>query len=326
MSHELTTPADGRIEYAYLRAHGAGWHGLGNPVESAVDVDAWLAASGMGAYTIQRSKVRYAVAHGATPESFREMPESIVLFRSDNKKPLGLVSDRYKVVQPKQMLEFFRDIVKVGGLELSAAGTIYDGKRYWATARIGEASPLSVHDRIGGFLLISSSADGSSATEVRRTSTRVVCRNTLAIAQSEGKAHVSITHRSEFNPERIKQYMGLNEAAWAAFRHQIVRLGNINCSNEQAEETTVALLGGQQDKVRASAAFNKIMDLFNGGGKGSKLDGVWGTAWGYTNAVTEYVDHWTRARSDANRFVSAQWGQGADLKDRAFAAMLALAG
>jgi hypothetical protein len=120
--------------------------------------------------------------------------------------------------------------------------------------------------------------------------------------------------------------MGLNEAAWAAFRHQIVRLGNINCSNEQAEETTVALLGGQQDKVRASAAFNKIMDLFNGGGKGSKLDGVWGTAWGYTNAVTEYVDHWTRARSDANRFVSAQWGQGADLKDRAFAAMLALAG
>lgn len=332
MSHELTTHADGRIEYAYLRAHGAGWHGLGNPVESGVDVDAWLAASGMGAYTIQRSKVRYAVAHGATPESFREIPESIVLFRSDNKKPLGLVSDRYKVVQPKQMLEFFRDIVKVGGLELSAAGTIYDGKRYWATARIGEASPLSVHDKIGGFLLIASSADGSAATEVRRTSTRVVCRNTLAIAHGEGKPSVSVSHRSEFDPDCVKKFMGLNEAAWAAFRHQVVRLGNINCSVEQAQETTVALLGGggtdgiTQDKVRTSAAFNKIMDLFNGAGKGSKLDGVWGTAWGYTNAVTEYVDHWTRARSDANRFVSSQWGQGADLKNRAFSAMLALAG
>jgi hypothetical protein len=41
--------------------------------------------------------------------------------------------------------------------------------------------------------------------------------------------------------------------------------------------------------------------------------------------VTEYIDHWTRARSDENRFVSSQWGQGADMKQRAVDAVLALA-
>jgi phage/plasmid-like protein (TIGR03299 family) len=227
-------------------------------------------------------------------------------------------------VQPAQVIEFFRDIVKVGGLELSAAGTIYGGKRFWATAKIGEASPTSVKDKIGGYLLLSTSADGSQRTEARRTSIRVVCRNTLAVAVGEAAPWVKISHRTEFDPEEIKQFMGLNEAAWDAFRHQITHLANIPVDQEKAEELTEAVLGGGE-KVIASAGYNKILDLFNGDGKGADLDGVYGTGWGYVNAVTEYIDHWTRARSDENRFVSSQWGQGADMKQRAVNAVLALA-
>jgi hypothetical protein len=43
------------------------------------------------------------------------------------------------------------------------------------------------------------------------------------------------------------------------------------------------------------------------------------------NSFTEYVDHWARARSEENRFVSSQWGQGADLKDRALDNLLSVA-
>ncbi len=326
MSHELTTnTVTGQIEYAYLRADGAGWHGLGNPVDNGTDIDAWRVAAGMD-WCIKRSKVRYAVDRTGDASAFLELPEQHVLFRSDTKAALGIVSDRYKVVQPAEVLEFFRDIVKVGGLELSAAGTIYGGKRFWATAKIGEASPLSIKDSIGGFLLVSTSADGSSGTEVRRTSVRTVCQNTLAMAMADAKPSVRVTHRSVFDPSQVKEFMGLNEAAWAAFRHQIVRLANVPVSAELADVTTAVLLGNgpSDDKVRLSAGYNKIIDLFNGDGKGAKLDGVFGTAWGYVNAVTEYVDHWTRARTDENRFVAAQWGQGADIKNRALNAMTAL--
>jgi hypothetical protein len=116
----------------------------------------------------------------------------------------------------------------------------------------------------------------------------------------------------------------LNEAAWEAFRHQVTRLANIPVDQDKAEELTEVVLGGGE-KVIASAGYNKILDLFNGAGKGATLDGVYGTGWGYVNAITEYVDHWTRARSDENRFVSAQWGPGADMKQRAVAAVLSLA-
>jgi phage/plasmid-like protein (TIGR03299 family) len=323
MSHELTTNAiTKQVEFAYLQSDGLPWHGLGQAMPDGASIDQWRVAAGMD-WKIQRAKVRYPVSHDPSVP-MREIADKHVLLRSDTKDALGVVSDSYKVVQPAQVIEFFRDIVKVGGLELSAAGTIYGGKRFWATAKIGEASPTSVKDKIGGYLLLSTSADGSQRTEARRTSIRVVCRNTLAVAVGEAAPWVKISHRTEFDPEEIKQFMGLNEAAWDAFRHQITHLANIPVDQEKAEELTETVLGGGE-KVIASAGYNKILDLFNGDGKGADLDGVYGTGWGYVNAVTEYIDHWTRARSDENRFVSSQWGQGADMKQRAVDAVLALA-
>jgi len=320
MAHELTTNQLGQVEFAYLEQDGLPWHGLGQPMPVGASIDEWRSKAGMD-WRIQRSEVRFNTSR--TEEVLVKMPEQHVLFRSDNHEALGLVSKKYQVVQPSEVIEFFRDIAKAGGLELSAAGTIYGGKRFWATAKIGEASPTSISDKIGGYLLISTSADGSLATEVRRTTVRTVCSNTLAMAMADAHASVRVTHKSVFDPAAVKEFMGLNEAAWAAFKHQVVRLANKPVLIEAAESITADILGGG-DKVQATAGYNKILDLFQGEAKGSDLDGVQGTAWGYINAVTEYADWFSRARSQENRFVSAQWGPGADLKQRALDAVLAV--
>lgn len=321
MAHELTTNQDGQVEFAYLERDGLPWHGLGQAMPDGASIEEWRKQAGMD-WRIQRSKVRYAVSRDDGAE-FEEMADQHVLFRSDNKKALGLVSERYKVVQPKDVIEFFRDIARAGGLELSAAGTIFEGRRFWATAKIGEASPTSVKDKIGGYLLISTSADGSLATEVRRTTVRTVCSNTLAMAMKDAPASVKVSHKSVFDAQQVKEFMGLNEAAWEAFKHQVVRLANKPVILEAAEAVTAELLGGG-DKVYASAGYNKILDLFQGQAKGADFDGVGGSAWGYINAVTEYADWFSRARTHENRFVSSQWGQGADLKQRALDKMIAL--
>ena len=320
MAHELTTNQLGQVEFAYLEQDGLPWHGLGQPMPVGASIDEWRSKAGMD-WRIQRSEVRFNTSR--TEEVLVKMPEQHVLFRSDNHEALGLVSKKYQVVQPSEVIEFFRDIAKAGGLELSAAGTIYGGKRFWATAKIGEASPTSISDKIGGYLLISTSADGSLATEVRRPTVRTVCSNTLAMAMADAHASVRVTHKSVFDPAAVKEFMGLNEAAWAAFKHQVVRLANKPVLIEAAESITADILGGG-DKVHATAGYNKILDLFQGEAKGSELDGVQGTAWGYINAVTEYADWFSRARSQENRFVSAQWGPGADLKQRALDAVLAV--
>jgi len=320
MAHELTTNQQGQVEFAYLEQDGLPWHGLGQPMPVGASIEEWRKQAGMD-WRIQRSEVRFNTSR--TEEVLMKMPEQHVLFRSDNHEALGLVSKKYQVVQPSEVIEFFRDIAKAGGLELSAAGTIYGGKRFWATAKIGEASPTSIKDKISGFLLISTSADGSLATEVRRTTVRTVCSNTLAMAMADAHASVRVTHKSVFDPAAVKDFMGLNEAAWAAFKHQVVRLANKPVVLEEAEQLTAFILGGGE-KVQATAGYNKILDLFQGEAKGSGLEGVQGTAWGYINAVTEYADWFSRARSQENRFVSAQWGPGADLKQRALDAVLAV--
>jgi phage/plasmid-like protein (TIGR03299 family) len=323
MSHELTQRENGQVEFAYAVADGEPWHGLGHPMQPGATVEEWRIAAGME-WAIKRSKVRYATSMDPTTPLI-EVPEKHVLFRSDTHAPLGVVSDKYKTVQPAEVLDFFKDIARAGGLELSAAGTIFGGKRFWATAKIGEASPTGVNDKINGFLLISTSADGSLSTEVRRTTVRAVCNNTLSMALSKVNNGVKITHRSVFKPEDVHAFMGLNEAAWASFRHQIETLANTDLKLDAAEEAAVSVFGGDPDKVRTSAGFGKVMDLFANSGLGAKEDGVYGTAWGFVNAFTEYADHWTRARSAENRFVSSQWGSGAQLKDAAMAKALALA-
>jgi hypothetical protein len=111
--------------------------------------------------------------------------------------------------------------------------------------------------------------------------------------------------------------MELNNAAFDSFVFKLEQLAHTDLRLDKAEAMAVEVFGGEEGKVRTSAGFNKVMDLFSGQGLGAKEDGVYGTAWGFVNAFTEYADHWTRARSADNRMASAQWGAGAALKQRA---------
>lgn len=327
MAHELSERESGLIEFAFNKKHGAAWHGLGQEVtaEHVHDVDHWRVAAGMD-WRVCRSRVRFGDG-----DNQQVWDENHVLFRCDTKAPLGIVSPSYKIVQPGEVVEFFRDLVEAGGMELSAMGTLQGGRRFWATAQIGEAAPVSVKDKIGGYVLLSTSADGSLATEARLTTVRTVCANTLAMARAEGKAAFKLSHRSVFDANRIKADMRLNDEAWTTFRQNVRRLAEKPVSIAAAEQHVLQILTGSnvqavQDEAREkSRGFAKIMGLFNGAGKGAMLDGVYGTAWGLLNAVTEYTDHHVAARSDENRFISAQWGPSAEVKTRAFDYLLAKA-
>jgi phage/plasmid-like protein (TIGR03299 family) len=323
MSHELTEHVDGRVEYAYRADHGLPWHGLGQQMtpEEYHSTDAWVVKAGMQ-WKANRSRVRYG--EGASSQIFEG---AHVLFRSDTKAPLGIVSPAYKTVQPRDLLDVFRNVLREGGLEMSSAGTLFGGKRFWCTAKIGEGSPVSMRDRIGAYLLGVSSLDGSLKTSFRRSSTRVVCNNTLRMAFAEGPAELTVSHRSHFDAKAVREFMQLNTAAWDSFRHTIARLANKPVDKEVSAVVLQGLFGGagkDADKVRESVGYKTVLDLFNGSGKGAKLDGAFGTAWGLLNAVTEYADHHVRAQSNENRLASAQWGNGAQLKDRALEALTAL--
>ena len=82
------------------------------------------------------------------------------LHRSDNDAPLGIVSSSYEIVQPNEAFDFFRDLIHSIGLEINTAGTLFGGKRYFVSAKIGEQA-LIQNDNIRGYLLFTTSADGT---------------------------------------------------------------------------------------------------------------------------------------------------------------------
>ena len=190
----VTVRQNGFAEMAFVGEKA--WHGLGQELPEGADIETWKTAAGMD-WKIQRSKVRYF----ADREGYQqlEMPGQNVLFRSDSKAPLGIVSKDYKVVQPGEVLEFFRDLTQASGYTLNTAGTLFDGKRFWALAKVGEDAAVVGEDMVGGYLLLSTSCDGAMATTAKFTTIRVVCNNTLSMAlRAKDRKTVTISHRTKF--------------------------------------------------------------------------------------------------------------------------------
>lgn len=322
MAHELTIRANGKAEMALVGE--AAWHGLGQYLPAGASIEEWQVAAGMD-WKIQRSKVRYS-----TGEELLEIPDQHILFRSDTKAPLGNVSDKYKIVQPGAVLEFFRDLVDEAGFSLETAGTLFGGKRFWALARIGEDAVVAGEDRVGGFLLLNSSCDGSSRTSARFTTVRVVCNNTLTMA-TQGKAEVAVSHKSEWKPGQVKDTLGIARGEFATFMQQAKALSKKRMSQLAAADFVRKLLldtgvTRKADEVHETSGYKSIMNLFAGSAMGGTLMSAEGSAWGLLNAVTEHVDHsaGTKRKSQDHVLWNAWYGPGEALKNAALKQALAL--
>jgi phage/plasmid-like protein (TIGR03299 family) len=300
------------------------WHGLGQLMTTGASIEDWQREAGMD-YKVQRSVIRYATERDLThPSQFRTVDDKHVLFRSDTGAPLGVVSDSYKVVQPMEVLEFFRDWAEQGGLTIESAGVLFGGRRYFATAKLADAVSIDGgRDTVVPYALLSTSADGSLATECRWTTVRTVCNNTLTMAR-KGAAAFKVSHRSVFVADDARAVVESAHEEFGAFMTAARYLSTVSMKVDEAEDMTLRLLMKTNEEVtRASAGFNRIMGLFNGQGMGSNFETAHDTAWGWLNAVTEYVDHHSRTRSEENRQASALWGQGDALKAKALALVTA---
>lgn len=322
MAHELATAND----MAYIGE--TPWHGLGNKLPQNQPIEVWQKSAGMD-FEIMQTDVLFNAANGnGNMLNLRSNPDATVLYRSDNNEPLSVVSKRYKVVQPKDVLGFYRDLVSVGGFELETAGILKGGKKLWALARTGQETLLPGLDKVKAYLLLATSCDGSLATTAQFTSVRVVCNNTLQMAVGENKGAIRVPHSTTFDPAAVKQELGLGLSSWDAFMASIKAMSNRPVNKFEAMSYLVNVLGDPAlplNEQPNQKAIQTVHGLYSGEGKGSKLQSANGTAWGLVNGITEYVDSHRRAKNQDYRLDSAWFGQGAQLKGKAFEQAMALA-
>lgn len=296
------------------------WHGLGNKLAPQQPIEAWKKKAGMD-WQIESSEVRF-LSDSNNVVVINAFPEQKVLYRSDTKAPLAVVSKRFHVVQPGEILEFYRDLTAYNGFELETAGVLREGRKFWALAKTGQSSTLKGRDRVDGYLLLATACDGTLATTAQFTSVRVVCNNTLQIALGNASGAIKVPHRSQFDPEAVKRQLGITVSSWDGFVARMKALVDRPVDPDSVEGVlrrvlTYAAPDGKAPVVNEQAMAT-VRSLYEGGGRGALMASSRGTAWGLLNSVTEYVDHHRRARSDDHRRDAAWFGQGAQIKQRAW--------
>jgi phage/plasmid-like protein (TIGR03299 family) len=300
-------------------ANATPWHGLGNRLATKQPIEVWAQQAGMD-WQIRESPVRFMTENAGSLGSIMSFPEQKVLYRSDTKVPLSVVSQRYQVVQPRDILEFYRDLTEISGFELETAGVLKEGRKCWALAKTNQSAKLKGDDTINGYLLLATACDGTLATTAQFTSIRVVCNNTLAVALANGSGAVKVPHSTSFNPEAVKKQLGISVSSWDGFMYRMKTLSERKVKSHEAMNYMLRVFTDPATTASGLSnerAMKKVMALFDGHGKGAELASSKGTAFGLLNAVTEYVDHERRARSVDHRLESAWFGPGATLKQKA---------
>ena len=315
MAHELAVTA-GRHAMAYVGQKP--WHGLGQELTPGASIETWIEEAGMN-WDLESVPVMYYDPK-SRQHAFRKNQQ--ILLRSDTREDLSQVSTSYKIVQPKEVLEFYRDLTEAAGFELETAGVLFNGQKYWALAKMPAELTLPGEDKIGAYLLLATSCDASMATTAQFTTVRVVCNNTLQMSLSKRSRGVRVPHNRNFDADQVKKDLGLWQEQWDAFSNFADSAAQKKLSNSQAVEWLVKVYGDINLSIveQTDATARKVQSIFglwNGDGMGSGLESSQGTLWGLLNAVTEDTDHSGGYRSTDSRLDNSWFGSGRGVKERA---------
>lgn len=299
------------------------WHGEGNPVSPDVSVDEMAVQAGL-TWSVSKRPVQFK---GYLNDE-RTFKDRFVLARDSDDRPFAVVSGRYKPVQPKEILDVYRELTQRYGMKLSTAGSLQNGSKVWALAETGRASEI-LGVPLNNYLNIVTSYDLSLSTLAYFTSVYVVCQNTLQASFGDMQNRIVIPHTREFNVKDVQDQIGLGEVQWQSFVAACDTLSKIKIDAAKAHDVLKTAYEipenpelAQLDSDRIHVA--KVYDMFTGrqylGGDLSD-----GTMWGLLNAQTEYIDHRKRALNRGNRLSSSWYGDGFNVKQRTFDTLMQLA-
>ena len=302
------------------------WHGLGQRLTEGADVGTWKREAGLD-WQVKEARVHFnrviplSAGSEACTEEMVEFPGRKALYRADTMVPLSIVSDAFKIVQPGEVVEFFRKLVESHGFRLETAGALRGGRRIWAMARIAEEIKV-MDDIVQPYCLLSTAYDASMATWARLCTTRVVCANTIAMAETEKGAIVRVPHNATLDFDDVRLQLGLALSSWERFKVRAFKMAEREMTDVEAAAFLRELLGLKD--ADEPKGFARILQLFKGAQMGSDKKSTRQTLWGVVQAVAEHVDHNPWSRSADTRLDAAWFGYGNDLKVKAFKNALAV--
>ncbi len=303
MSHEVETMA---------YAGSVPWHGLGTKVTGDLSPMQMMQKAGVD-WTVEK------VPTFAAKEGVDLIPTGMeALVRSTDNKVLTQVGGNWNPVQNEEAFNFFNDYCAAGDMEMHTAGSLKDGQIVWVLAKIKESFDVLPGDRVDNFLLFTNPHRYGQSLNVRMTPVRVVCNNTLQMSLGQkSKNEVSLSHRSAFNAELVKEQMGIAHEKFDQYKEFATFLANKKAKGADVLQFINTVFphsntGGKEVKSYEdlSPTGKKVFDVQETQPGAKFGEGTW---WNSLNAVTYMVDH-ELGRTDDSRLTSAWYGYNAKRK------------
>ena len=294
------------------------WHGLGTKVMEAPDSEGALIAAGLNWNVIQEP-----IFTGEN-EPIRGYKANI---RDSDRRVLGVVTDRYKVIQNHEAFAFTDELLGQG-VRYETAGSLQDGKKVWLLAHMPHEYIIS-GERISPYLLFSNTHDGSGAIKVALTPIRVVCNNTLNLALSTAKRSWSMVHtgdiRSKMQEARDTLFMAERYMDELGKEFEALRLKKL--PDQKVMEYIEVLLavedGLTPQQIKNIERLREDMKIryFDA----PDLQDTGKNAYRFINAVSDFATHAKPLRRTANykENLFARTAEGNPLIDRAYQMMCA---
>mgnify|MGYP000326581800 FL=1 len=289
------------------------WHGLGTMVAEAPNSKDALRLAGLNWKVLQEP------VYTENEELIQGYKANV---RDTDRKVLGVVTDRYKVIQNEEAFAF-TDTLLGEGVRYETAGSLQEGRRVWMLARLPREFIIG-GERISPYMVFSNTHDGSGTVKTALTPIRVVCNNTLNLALRTAKRSWSMIHTGDISGkiEEAKNTLLLADEYMTALGQEFENLRKIKLSEKQVLDYIKILLPMEEnysllqkrgvEKLRADMK----MRYFDA----PDLKDVGNNGYRFVNAVSDFATHSTPRRKTANykENIFARTADGNPMIDRAY--------
>lgn len=279
------------------------WHGLGTMVQEAPTSEDALRMAELD-WRVEQTPV--------FTDAGIEIPGYKANRRNTDGSILGIVSDRYRIVQNTEAFEFTDAIVgetEDGVVKYETAGSLCGGKRIWLLAKMPTKKVLD--DDVEPYMFFSNSHDGTGSIKVGMTPVRIVCANTLAIALNTAKRQWSTKHVGDMQSklEEAKLCLRMADSYMANLDVEADRLANAKLYREQIEEILDEMFPA--DDNTSERKKNNIVQFKNQFWTAYNMPDIQkfeDSAWMAVNAMSDVITHSAPRRNTAS-YNENRWGK-----------------
>ena len=237
--------------------------------------------------------------------------------RSSDGKVLGIVGNRYKIIQNVDAFQFTDNLIG-GDVRYETAGSLLGGTKVWMLAKMPERKVAG--DDVETYVAFTNTFDGKGSVRAIVTPVRVVCNNTLNLALSTAKRSWSMRHQGNIEKkiEEAREALELPDIYMEDLAKQADRWANVTINEELVQKALNKLFPTKEEdsdikKRNIQDAKDQFMVCYFAPDIAKFRD----SAWGFINAASDFVTHSEPKRRTEN-YEANRWNKimdGAPLLD-----------